>query len=214
MFFNGACSQPVQIGCTTNIQKGLHIPKDLQMTITKQDAESALQQVELTSDRAREFRSYGRAAPHFFVWGAVWVSGYVGNALFSQQAGPVWWVAATLGILGSYIVWRVHSKAEGRQNWRFPAFVLLFFVFVQATFYVLKPESVRAIATFPALTIAAAYIATGLLGRLRIAATGLVIGCATIGGFALLGSDFAFYLWMGIVGGGALIAMGLWLKYL
>ena len=58
--------------------------------------------------------------------------------------------------------------------------------------------------------VATAYVLGGLWLGLRLAVAGIVLGLLTLLGYFLL-RDY-FLLWMAVVGSGALLIAGLWLK--
>ena len=74
----------------------------------------------------------------------------------------------------------------------------------------LGPFSARQNNAFISVTWAFVYMATGAFIGWRIFAIGLVTAIAVVLGYSFVHSHFQ--LWMALVGGGSLIAGGLWLR--
>ncbi len=75
---------------------------------------------------------------------------------------------------------------------------------------VTAPLSARQVDAFISLFFAFAYAIGGVWGGWRLMAIGLVAAAGILFGYFALHQHF--YLWMGVVGGGALLAGGLWLR--
>jgi hypothetical protein len=184
------------------------------MPISTQEAAEALSDIALAQHRASTLRGYERGAPHFVLWGLIWMVGYTLTDVAPGMAGLGWLVLDVIGITGSYFLGRaaaagvsVASKNYGR---RFAAVGATMFAFVLATYFVMKPNSTEQFGAFPALLMAAIYTVVGIWRGARWAVSGLAIGVFTIGGFALFKEHFM--LWMAAAGGGALLLTGLWLR--
>ncbi len=67
-----------------------------------------------------------------------------------------------------------------------------------------------AMGAFVPMLIAAFYTIVGMWAGWRFSAIGIGLAVLTMAGFFLLNAHFL--LWMAVVGGGALIVTGLWLR--
>jgi hypothetical protein len=184
------------------------------MNYSRQQAEAALNDVERAKQRAGIFRGYERGAPQFILWGLIWIVGYGLSDLLPQWSGPVWLILVVCGIVGGYLIGRAPvdgSMATGAiPVWRYMLASAAFFAFMAATYFVMQPHSGAQFGAFPPLVVALIYVLTGIWRGSRWIVAGTVVGALTIIGFALLKEHFM--LWMAVVGGGALIVTGLWLK--
>ena len=177
------------------------------MLLSRQDAAEAVRKVERTQARSLRMRWYEHASPHFILWGVLWVIAYTLCDLYPRNGGLVWLVTDVVGLSAS--AW---FARKGDHAWQFPAVVAVLVAFFLATFAVLAPINGRQIGAFITLVFATGYALLGIWCGLRFVAAGVALAALTLGGFFLLPTHFM--LWMGLVGGGALISFGLWLRWL
>ncbi len=185
------------------------------MAVSQQEARDALQEIAHTHDRAKVLQGYATAAPHFFIWGAVWGVGYVVSALSPPASAWIWWILIVLGCFGDVVVARRQRRSDDyRLTWRYPAAFVIFVIFVFATYYILGvvPNDLRPHATFPPLIVATAYCLAGLWFGRRFLVAGMLFAALTLGGFAFLKDTTLFLFWMAFLGGGSLILVGVWLR--
>jgi hypothetical protein len=184
------------------------------MPISTQEAAEALSNIALAQQRASILRGYERGAPHFVLWGLIWVIGYSVSDVAPNLAGPDWLVLDAIGITGSYFLGRTHAAnaAIARKDYsrRFAAAGATLFAFIFATYFIMKPHSAAQYGAFPALLMAAIYTVVGIWRGVRWTVSGVVLGIFTVAGFALLREHFM--LWMAAAGGSALLVTGLWLR--
>ena len=176
------------------------------------EAAAALKAVTATEKRSAAAYSYSQSAPHFLIWGLVWLLGYSAEGLV-PRAHPAWmwlgWWWMGLSMAGA-LLGRLQARRSGRSGWRSGVLVLIIWLFVLCTFAILHPHSQREVAAFIPLLIAAIYAAMGLWLGARYVAVGAFTAVATLGGYHWL-SD-GFFLWMALVGGGSLILTGMWMR--
>ncbi len=85
------------------------------------------------------------------------------------------------------------------------------FAFIAATYLVMRPNTTAQYEVYPALVVGLAYVLAGLIaGARRYVMIGALVFCLALAGYFLLGSLLPY--WLAVVGGGGLIAGGLWLK--
>lgn len=180
------------------------------MPITHVEAQDALRDISRTGRASALTYGYRQASPHLIVWGVVWALGY-GICWFRPQYGMVWPPLVLIGIAAStYIGWR--SKPSGAQyDWRYATTSIAVFAFIFALFAVMPPRTNAQVSAFFPLLVALFYAIVGIWTRgTRMLVAGIVVAALTLAGYFLLPQYFT--LWMAVVGGGALILGGIWLR--
>ncbi|WP_332854918.1 hypothetical protein [Duganella sp. S19_KUP01_CR8] len=180
------------------------------MTISKEQAESALQDLEHAGHRSATLYKYTKISPYLILWGCVWMAAYGLSDVWPSEAGLIWLIADGIGAALSICIARAHGPAVRKEHWRVGAIILTLLAFTTATFAILPPHSGKQMSAFVPLVIATAYILVGIWHGKRLVILGVLVGALTLLGFFLLHSHFN--LWMALVGGGALILAGAWLK--
>jgi hypothetical protein len=178
------------------------------MSLTRDAAAEALHLIDEAGQRSTMLRGYQSAAPHLILWGGVYAIAYTFGYFRPHHAGVAWAALIPIATIGDVLIaWRDRSRV----NW--PVFLGLFATFLAliiATALVMQPHDPRQMAAFVPLVVAAAYVVLGIgVGR-RLIFTGIALGVLTFVGFFVLPA--IFMLWMAVVGGGALVLGGLWLR--
>jgi hypothetical protein len=182
------------------------------MTISKDEAASALREIDLTTTRSETLDLYRRAGPILMIWGVIWTVGYVAMGLLPpQQWGSAWLPIDVAGIAAT-IWWmrrvRSHAKAGGElRSWMATGAILLF---ILMTLYVFRPVKLEAMLVFPGLIAGLVYMVYGMVRLPRLAVIGLFISLGAFLGFVFLQPWLAF--WMAAVGGGGLFLGGYWAR--
>ena len=179
------------------------------MALTREEARAALNEVRAAERSLAEQSQYAFAGPILILWGVVWI---VGNG-FSQfaaagQATWAWCLLDVFGFAGTVAAARRRPRAASMRNATGAGIALA--IFVVCLFAVLPPSSARQVDAAISLVIAVLYILGGLAGGARFIWLGAGLAATVMLGFFVLAAWF--YLWMAIVGGGALVIGGLWLK--
>jgi hypothetical protein len=184
------------------------------MPISTQEAADALRDIARTEHHASILRGYERGAPHLILWGLIWVLGYGTCDLAPALANPAWLTLDIVGIIGSFLIGRAaavnKSCTSARYGLRFAALGITILAFIVATYYILQPHDLAQFGAFPALFVALMYSVIGIWRGSRWAVAGIVLGLCTVAGYAFFNEHFM--LWMAVVGGGTLVATGLWLR--
>jgi hypothetical protein len=178
------------------------------MPLSPQDAAQALREIETAQSRSATLRGYQHGAPHLFLWAVLWAVGYGATYLWPWRAGAIWAVIVGIGFAAGLAASR-RGKA-GASAWRFGAAFAALAAFTIATLTILRPSHGGQVAAFIPLVVATAYVLAGLWLGLRLAVAGIVLGLLTLLGYFLL-RDY-FLLWMAVVGSGALLVAGFWLR--
>jgi hypothetical protein len=188
------------------------------MTIEKEEAVRALDAIEEAQGRGRAVSAYRDTAPHLILWGAVWL---IANSVteFSLLAGLIAWPVLTgiAAVSSNQMAKRLRRRraggpemlAERMLDWRVGASFSLLFVFVVTTAFVFE-ASYRQLSSFISLIAAFAYMAAGVWLGTRLLVIGAIAAVLILGGY--FGLHEYYFLWLGIVGGSALICGGLWLQ--
>lgn len=184
------------------------------MSLSPNEAAQSLSDVEQATRRSAQLFHYNRAAPHFLLWGAIWVVGYTATDYVPQQGNLIWAALVLGGAIGSALVGRTNptcTTQAGRQ-WGLRMFGLIAIacVFMGATYAIMGPVHGLQPAAFPALIVGTVYCGVGLWAGMRWLIVGTLVIVLTLGGYFYLPQHYL--LWMAFVGGGALIVAGLWFR--
>jgi hypothetical protein len=183
------------------------------MPMSRDEASEALQTVEGTTRRVTTLRSYEFGAPHFLLWGAIWIVGYGIAGWRPAWTGTTWLLLDVVGFGGSYWIGRraVRRRCPGAHAYgaRYAAAMATLAGLMLAILYVMRPRTDAQVAALPALLVATAYMLFGIFRGPRWAVAGAALALLTIGGFVLLPGHFM--VWMAAAGGSTLMLSGLWL---
>jgi hypothetical protein len=191
------------------------------MEINKTEAALTLAAIDAAGARTAQLQRYRRFAPFMILWGAIWLLANSFSDLAPDQSGSVWLALTLLGATAScWLGWRQHAAvAEGGtprtrldQGWRWILGFLVIVAFQVAALAVLSPSDARQQDTFFSMFWTFLYMAVGAWIGWRLFAIGLVATLLIL--FGYYGVQSHYFLYMGCVSGGALIAGGLWLRRL
>jgi hypothetical protein len=181
------------------------------MPLSPAEAQDALRDISRAEHSSATLYRYRHAAPHLILWGVIWAVGY-GASYARPQWGVFWPVLALIGTIASFwIGWKSKPQKAAGYDWRFAATWLAIFLFIAAVFAVMPPRNVAELSAFFPLLVALFYGLIGIWIRgTRLIIAGAAVAALTIIGFFLLPQ--IFLLWLAVVGGGALILGGFWLR--
>jgi hypothetical protein len=191
------------------------------MNIDKNEAAHALAAIDAAGARSTQLQHYRRFAPFLILWGAIWLLANSVSDLAPAQSGAIWLALTLLGAAASFwLGWRQHPaitensipRMRMDQGWRW---MLCFFVaiaFQVAVIAVLPPADGRQQDTFFSMFWTFLYMAIGAWTGWRLFAIGLAATLLILLGY--YGVHSHYFLYMGCVSGGALMAGGLWLRRL
>src|SRR3954454_269914 len=182
------------------------------MSIDREQAASALSDIDSIVSRVRQSRIYKLASLIMMMWGGLVFFGYVGSYLWPRSAGYLWIVVYVAGIAGSFVISRFDHAREGVRTFDariFTAFVL-FVAFGIFCTVVLGHFTPRQLGTFWPIYFMLAYSIAGLWFGYAFVAIGLGIAALTLIGYFIAGEWFD--LWMAFVNGGGLVLGGLWMR--
>ena len=185
------------------------------MNVSKDDALSALHDIEATEHRSRTLFSYSLASPYLLMWGALWlIAGTVG-AVSPAHVGIGWSAVDIVGLVGNASLmirqaWRCGERSERVHLLRYFGTAAVLAAFIGLIFMVFAPVTGAEILMLFTLLVAAGFAIAGCWSGLRYAAVGLALGGLSVGVFVL--APAYLNLIVPFAGGGALILGGLWLR--
>ncbi|MEZ6029034.1 MAG: hypothetical protein R3C46_04720 [Hyphomonadaceae bacterium] len=190
------------------------------MNVTREEAAKALDDINRASDRVVQLKGYHHGAPHFIIWGLVWLGANSATYFIPGSDKYAWPAALAFGFVASMIAgilqsrkWprgRHASAAERRFGYRMGMTAAVVMAFIVCITLIAQPSTSREINAMISIIFPFLYIAGGIWAGWRLLAIGLVTAAAIMIGFYWLPDHFD--LWMGLFGGGSLIAGGIWLR--
>ncbi len=186
------------------------------MDISPTEAEEALAAIQTMVQKTRRAISKSGAYAFLIVWGAIWMLGFLSSHFLpNNTAGYIWVGLDILGGLISAVIGirmnrSVRSPSAAASGKRIAWFYLLLFLYCIAAIGVAMPADGKQIAMFIILFVMVGWIAMGLLLSFTSIWWGLAITALALIGYFLLPD--IFYLWMAVLGGGGMIALGLYIR--
>jgi hypothetical protein len=186
------------------------------MNVSPTEAEEALAAIQAMMQKTRRFISSSGSYVFLIVWGGIWLLGFLNSQFLPNKiVGYVWMVLDILGgilsaVIGIRLNRGVRSSTTSTSGKRIAFFWLLLFLFSAAAVAVAMPVNGKQVAMFIILFVTVGWIAMSLL-----LSFGSVWGALALFALALIGYFLLpgiFYLWMGILGGGGMIALGLYIR--
>jgi hypothetical protein len=187
------------------------------MNISRQEASAALDSINAAGAAVTQRRMYAHMAPFLILWGLIWAACNSVSQFWPQWASRAWIAGDVVG--ACLTVWlgvaaarcRKDSSTESRsRGMRFAALGITIICFFVAMFLVLSPMTGKRMGAFISLFWTLAYMAAGAWIGLRLFMTGLIGTIGIVLSYLYAGQYFP--LAMAIVGGGTLLAGGLWLR--
>lgn len=186
------------------------------MHITPNEAEEALAEIQTIEQKTRHSFASGGTYITLIVSGIVWLFGFLATQFLTGAiVGTIWVVLSVLGgLLGTLLGFRmsrhIRNPSAVPTAKRIGFFWVLLSLFCIATIAVAQPTDGKQVTMFVIL-----FIMIGQLSMGPVISFSSVWWAIPISGMALVGyfllPDF-FYLWMAILGGGGMIALGLYMR--
>ena len=185
------------------------------MNVTKNDAETALRDVDRTGEHSLTLFHYELTSPYLLLWGVLWIVAGIIGATSPANTGIGWLIVDTIGIVATgYLVAsdarRFVKDSARSEGLRYVASVLVLAAFITMTFVVFAPVSGVEVQTFITILIASIYMIVGFWIGYRLAVIGAILAVLVVSAFFYTPAQFP--LMVSILGGGALILGGLWMR--
>lgn len=186
------------------------------MDITPNEAEEALAAIQKTTQRTRRAIAGSGAHVSLIATGMVWLVGFLGTQFLSGALVVYIWIGMSL--LGSALaVWlglrlgrRVRGPAGSVYGKRIGLFWLLLILYALAAILVVRPTDAKQITLLIVLFVMIGQMAMGLLISFSSTWWTLPVAALALAGY-FLSPDY-FYLWMAVLVGGGMIALGLYIR--
>jgi hypothetical protein len=186
------------------------------MNISPTEAEEALAAIQTMVRKTRRVISSSGAYNFLIVWGFVWLFGFTASHFTpNKTAGYIWLGLDILGgvlsaVIGIRMNRNIRSPSAVASGKRIAWFWLLLFFYCIATIGVAWPVDGMELAMFIIFFVMVGWMAMGLLLSFASIWWGLVITALALIGYFFLPD--IFYLWMAILGGGGMIALGIYIR--
>jgi hypothetical protein len=186
------------------------------MDISPTEAEEALTAIQAMMQKTRRAISSSGAYNFLILWGAIWIVGFLGSQFLPTKTANSVWIGLDIlgGILSVVIGVRmnrgVRTSAPITSGKRIGIFWLLLFFFCVADVSVAWPLDGKQFAMFIIIFVTVGWIAMGLLLSFASVWWGLALLGLSLTGYFLFPD--IFYLWMAFLGGGGMIALGIYVR--
>jgi hypothetical protein len=189
------------------------------MNVTRDEAAQALDDISKASDRVVTLKGYHHGAPHFVIWGFVWLFANTITEFWPQYAQHAWISLLAVGMISSTVLGVLQRRnvkpgpaasIDARIGRRIGMTSGVIFVFIFCLMWIAQPESNREANAMISILFPFLYMCAGIWAGWRLFAIGFVTAAAILVGYYYV-KDW-FDLWMGVFAGGSLIAGGIWLR--
>jgi hypothetical protein len=184
------------------------------MNITPSDAESALASIREAENQMRKAMNASGGGYQLISWGVIFMIGYTLNQFADRLPLAVvvgTWVV--ISVLGNTVTATVNirraKKFHAPYGARLTALWGIFILFALIGAFFVHPTGPREINLLVNLMVMMGLAVTGLWVDLTLLWISLAVTGLMLFGYIVL-TDY-FFLWLAIVGGGAMIGSGLWL---
>ena len=187
------------------------------MDISPSEAEEALEAIQVISQKTRHSIASSGAHISLIVTGLVWMIGFLATQFLQGEAVTYIWIGASIigAFTGTFLSMRmgkrVRSPSAGATAKRIGAIWLLLAVYCLAALAVTWPLDGMQLTVLIVLFVMVGWLAMGLLLNFISIWPGLIIIALVLIGYFLLAD--IFFLWIAILGGGGMIALGIYIRY-
>jgi len=187
------------------------------MNISPSEAEEALTAIQTVAKKTRQSIASGGTYITLVVTGIVWLIGFMCTQFLQGEIVVYIWIG--LSILGSLVGTvlgirmgkRVRSPATAPMAKRIGLFWILLIFFGIAVIAIARPTDGKQVTMLVILFVMLGQMAMGLVFSFSSTWWTLPITALALAGYYFL-PEF-FYLWMALLGGGGMIALGLHIRY-
>jgi hypothetical protein len=186
------------------------------MNISSNEAEESLAAIQDMTQKTRHSLASSGAHIALIVTGIIWLVGYVATQFLSGDIVAYIWIGITLIGAGLSILMSrrmgpsVRSPSTAIYTKRAGFFWLCLVFYCIAVIAVARPTDGKQVSMFVILFIMIGELSMGLLLSFAYSWWALPITALSLAGYFLL-PDY-FYLWMGVLVGGSMILLGLYIR--
>jgi hypothetical protein len=186
------------------------------MNISPNEAEEALADIQRMTQKTRKSIASSGAYIFLIITGITWMVGFLSTQFLSGAVVPAIWVGMSLLgsaisiLLGKRADSRVHSPGIGATARRAILFWLLLVFYCVAAIAIARPADGKQLTMLIILFIMIGQMAMGLILSFSATWWVLPITALALAGYFLLPGFF--YLWMGLLVGGCMIVLGLYIR--
>jgi hypothetical protein len=186
------------------------------MDVTRDEAQESLAAIQEMARRMRRAAADNGAHNFLILWGVVWLFGFTCSQFMAQHdAKYVWMGLNLLGALGSWWFGRsqgrcVRSKGDEAAGRRIGLFWATLLAYCPLTVWIAWPLNGRQLAMFIIIFVMIGWLAMSFLLSYSAYFLALFITAVAFGSYFLLPAYF--YLSMALVGGGAMIGSGIYIR--
>lgn len=182
------------------------------MNVDVDDASRSLADIDTAAARSAQLQRYRGLAPHLMLWGTIWMAANVVTDLWPAHGGRAWLVLTLAGTAGSFLIGARTARQHGRRSYRVRWMLTLLAIvaYEVLTLTILPPLTGRQQDACISLLWTCLYMAVGAWVGWRLSVIGALATALIVLAYFHLPSHF--FLFMGCVTGGSLIAGGLWLR--
>lgn len=187
------------------------------MNISSSEAEEALDAIQIVTQKTRRSIVSSGAYIFLIITGAIWLVGFLCTQFLSGNVVAYIWiglsvVGSVLGtVLGIRLGRRVRSPSTTVTARRIGLFWLFLTFYCIATIAVAWPMEGKQVTVIIVLFMMVGQLAMGLLFSFASVWWALPIAALVLVGYFLLPG--VFHLWMSLLVGGGMIALGLYIRY-
>lgn len=186
------------------------------MDLTPIEAQQALEAIQTMAKKTRRVIANSGAYAFLIIWGFIWLIGFSANHFFrGSTVGYIWMVLDILGgllsvYMGIRFSHKVRSTSDDKTGRQIGYFWLLLFLYCLLLLVVISPLDMKQTALVIVLFVMLGWIAMGLLLTAASIWWALVITALALIGYYFLPTYF--FLWMALLGGGGMIALGFYIR--
>ena len=186
------------------------------MNISPDEAEEALAAIQTMAQKTRQSIAGSGAHISLIITGIVWLIGYMCTQFLPGNIVVYIWIGlsilgSALGtVLGIRMGRRVRSPSTAPMAKRIGLFWLLLVLYGIAAIVLARPTNGKQVTMFVILFIMLGQLAMGLLFSFSSVWWALPVTALALVGYFLLPG--IFYLWMGVLGGGGMIVIALYIR--
>ena len=132
------------------------------MNVTREEAAKALEEVSQASDRIVTLKGYNQGAPHFVIWGMVWLVANTVTQFWPDQTDWAWGPGVVVGMIASAVTGVIQSRGikPGAQSSfdvkiarRVGLTSLVTLTFISCLIFISRPETSRETAVRSAIAV-------------------------------------------------------------